>query len=402
MTGAPAATTPAEPKSLRTILAIGVGQIIGWGSAFYLIAIIATPVAQETGWSFTRIIAGHALALLVAGVSAPRVGLLIETWGGRSVLALSSVLMASGLALLALSHHLSIWYAAWFLLGLAMACGLYDAAFSTLGQIFGTKARTAITNVTLFGGLASTICWPFTAYMTAHFGWRDACLAFAAIHLLVMLPVHFFYVPKVQRNALAPKNAMEEEGTEPDYRAPVTLLLALILVIAAAVAAIISVHLIALLQARGLSLAAAVATGALFGPAQVAARILERVFGGRLHAVWTLVISIVLTCLGLLMLGLNIEAGVVALALILYGAGNGINSIAKGTVPLALFGPRFYARIMGRLALPQLITQACAPALVALLMETHGSESALPVLAGLTLTNCLLVAVFVRMTRNYR
>jgi hypothetical protein len=129
---------------------------------------------------------------------------------------------------------------------------------------------------------------------------------------------------------------------------------------------------------------------------------LERVFGGRLHAVWTLVISIVLTCLGLLMLGLNIEAGVVALALILYGAGNGINSIAKGTVPLALFGPRFYARIMGRLALPQLITQACAPALVALLMETHGSESALPVLAALTLTNCVLVTVFVRMTRNYR
>ena len=402
MTGAPTVTTPAEPKSLRTIFAIGVGQIIGWGSAFYLIAIIATPVAQETGWSFTRIIAGHALALLVAGVSAPRVGLLIETWGGRLVLALSSVLMASGLVLLALSHHLSIWYAAWFLLGLAMACGLYDAAFSTLGQIFGTKARTAITNVTLFGGLASTICWPFTAYMTAHFGWREACLAFAAIHLLVMLPVHFFYVPKVQRNALAPKNATEEEGSEPDYRAPVTLLLALILVIAAAVAAIVSVHLIALLQARGLSLAAAVATGALFGPAQVAARILERVFGGRLHAVWTLVISIALTCLGLLMLGLNIEAGLVALALVLYGAGNGINSIAKGTVPLALFGPRFYARIMGRLALPQLITQACAPALVALLMETHGSESALPVLAALTLINCVLVLVFVRMTRNHR
>lgn len=402
MTGAPAATTPAGPKSLRTILAIGVGQIIGWGSAFYLIAIIATPVAQETGWSFTRIIAGHALALLVAGISAPRVGLLIETWGGRSVLALSSVLMASGLVLLALSHHLSIWYAAWFLLGLAMACGLYDAAFSTLGQIFGTKARTAITNVTLFGGLASTICWPFTAYMTAHFGWREACFAFASIHLLVMLPVHFFYVPKVQPNAGVSKHATEEDGTEPDYRAPVTLLLALILVIAAAVTAIVSVHLIALLQARGLSLAAAVATGALFGPAQVAARILERVFGVRLHAVWTLVISIALTCLGLLMLGLNIEAGLVALALILYGAGNGINSIAKGTVPLALFGPRFYARIMGRLALPQLITQACAPALVAFLMETHGSESALQVLAALTLTNCVLVAVFVRMTRSYR
>ena len=403
MNGEPAPTTPpAGQKPLRTIVTIGAGQILGWGSAFYLMAVIASPVARDTGWSFTSIIAGHALALLAAGLSAPRVGLLIETWGGRSVLALSSVLMASGHVLLALSSHLYLWYAAWLVLGLAMACGLYDAAFSTLGQIYGAKARPAISNVTLFGGLASTICWPITAYMVAHYGWREACFAFAVIHLFVMLPVHLFFVPKVQRSLVAPKHGAEEDGTEPDYGAPMTLLLALILAISAAVLAIVSVHLIAMLQGRGLSLATAVATGALFGPAQVTARMLERVFGGRLHAVWTLAISITLTCLGLVMLGLTIDPGIVAIALIFYGAGNGINSIARGTVPLALYGPRFYARIMGRLALPQLLAQACAPALVALWMEAQGSESALQVLAALTLTNCVLVAFFVRMTRSHR
>ena len=152
------------------------------------------------------------------------------------------------------------------------------------------------------------------------------------------------------------------------------------------------------MQDRGLSLATAVATGALFGPAQVAARILERVFGGRLHPIWTLVISIVLTYLGLVLLGQNIEPALVALALIFYGAGNGINSIAKGTVPLALFGPRFYARMMGRLALPQLVAQACAPSLVALLMEAKGASIALQILGALTLINCFFIAAFVRLS----
>lgn len=389
-----------DERTKVVTFAIGIGQILGWGSAFYLIAVIAKPVEQEMGWSLTSIIAGHALALLVAGLTSPRVGLLIEKRGGRQILAAGSVLMASGHLALAFSHELTVWYAAWVLLGLAMACGLYDAAFSTLGQIYGAKARSAITNVTLYGGLASTICWPFTAFMIAHFGWREACLAFAAIHLLMMLPAHLFCLPKVSGAQAKKQQETEETGEEPDYRARLYLLLALILGIAAAVAAIVSVHLIAMLQGRGLSLATAVATGVLFGPAQVAARILERVAGGRLHPIWTLVISIILTCLGLVLLGFSIEPAIVALALILYGAGNGINSIAKGTVPLALFGPRFYARIMGRLALPQLVAQALAPSLVALLMDASGSESAFLILAILTITNCTLIALFLRMTRG--
>jgi len=382
--------------------AIGLGQILNWGSVFYLIAIIARPVEQETGWSFTAIIAGHALGLLVAGLVSPRVGRLIERLGGRRVLAGASLLMACGQVALSLSNSLAGWYGAWALLGLAMACGLYDAAFSTLSQIFGRDARGAITNVTLFGGLASTICWPLTAYMIAQIGWRDACLVFALIHLCLALPMHLCLVPQtLLKLPLQPEEAIEE-GDEPQMLSPVYFLLSIILMVAASVGAIVSVHLIALLQARGLDLAVAVGMGALFGPAQVGARILERLFGGKLHPVWTLVISVVLTCLGLVLLGLHAGVALIAVALLLYGAGNGINSIAKGTVPLALFGPRFYARIMGRLALPSLIAQALAPALVALLMEARGSESALHVLVFLTLANCAAVLWLAHMTRAER
>lgn len=390
------------PGSKTIITAIGVGQILGWGSAFYLMAVIARPVAEETGWGYTTIISGHMLSLLIAGLMSPKVGRVIETFGGRGVLAFSSLLMAAGHLLLAVSHHVLVWYAAWLLLGLAMACGLYDAAFSTLGQIYGAKARPAITNVTLFGGLASTICWPFTAFMIANFGWREACVAFAVIHLCLMAPAHLLCLPHAPAEPLARRQDEGASDEEPAIFSRLFLLLAIILAIAAAVTAIISVHLIAILQGRGLSLASAVATGALFGPAQVAARVLERMLGGRIHPIWTLVISILLTCFGLLLLGLETDPSLVLLALILYGAGNGINSIAKGTVPLALFGPRYYARIIGRLALPQLVVQALAPVLVASLMDRTGSEAALHVLAALTLMNCAGVILLVRSTTTQR
>lgn len=390
------------PGSKTIITAIGVGQILGWGSAFYLMAVIARPVAEETGWGYTTIISGHMLSLLIAGLMSPKVGRVIETFGGRGVLAFSSLLMAAGHLLLAVSHHVLVWYAAWSLMGLAMACGLYDAAFSTLGQIYGAKARPAITNVTLFGGLASTICWPFTAFMIANFGWREACVAFAVIHLCLMAPAHLLCLPHAPAEPLARRQDEGASDEEPAIFSRLFLLLAIILAIAAAVTAIISVHLIAILQGRGLSLASAVATGALFGPAQVAARVLERMLGGRIHPIWTLVISILLTCFGLLLLGLETDPSLVLLALILYGAGNGINSIAKGTVPLALFGPRYYARIIGRLALPQLVVQALAPVLVASLMDRTGSEAALHVLAALTLMNCAGVILLVRSTTTQR
>lgn len=387
-------------SSLKVVCAIGVGQIFAWGTSFYLIAMLAAPVAQETGWPMTWIVAGQSLALLVAGLASPRVGRAIERVGGGRVLASASLLFAAGHVLLAVSHHLAVWYAGWTLLGLGMACGLYDAAFGALGQLYGAGARRAITNVTLFGGLASTICWPLGAVLMDAFGWRGACVVYAVLQGAVMFPMHVAAVPR--------PDARKGEGASagaggPD--APVSslhLLLAAILTLAAATAAIVSVHLITLLQARGLALSVAVGMGAIFGPAQVLARIVELALGRHYHPVWTLFASVILVFLGVALFSLEGPVAMVAASLVLYGAGNGINSIARGAAPLALFGPAGYARLMGRLALPQLVAQAAAPPVAAVLIERHGAPVALAGLVLLAGVNVALAAVLLWATRRLR
>ncbi len=383
------------------ISVIGVGQIFAWGSSFYLIAVLAGPVAQETGWPMTWIVAGHSFALFAAGLASPRVGRLIETWGGRKVLAASSLLLAMGHVLLALTSHLAVWYAAWLLLGLGMACGLYDSAFATLAQIYGAQARRAITHVTLFGGLASTICWPLSAVLIEAIGWRGACLAYAALQCGVFLPLHFFALP----DPLGERAAAVQTDEDKTGRASISLvhlLLGVILTTAAAVAAIMSVHLITLLQARGLMLGAAVAMGAIFGPAQVLARIVELAAGRHYHPVWTLFASVLLVFAGVALLSVDGPVALIAASLILYGAGNGVNSIARGTAPLALFGPAGYARLMGKLALPALIAQALAPPLAAVLIERGGAELALNVLIGIVFVNSIAGIVLLYATRRMR
>jgi MFS family permease len=384
------------------VTTIGTGQILAWGSSFYLIAVLAGPVEKDTGWPLAWLVAGQSLALVVAAMASPYVGRWIGHGGGRVVLAVSSLLLAGAHVVLATTTHLSVWYAGWFIMGLAMACGLYDAAFGTLGQIFGAAARRAITNVTLFGGLASTICWPLSAAMIEMMSWRGACLAYACLHLFIMMPLHLFVLPRSGERLSASAPKPDTVDAVPSPGRSVYLLLVVILTTAAAIAGIVSVHLIALLQERGLTLVLAVAMGAVFGPAQVAGRIVELVFGRHYHPVWTLMASLVLVCLGIALLGFEGPIALVAASLVLYGAGNGINSIARGTVPLALFGPQGYAQLMGRLALPALLAQAIAPPLAAWFIDARGGYAALHLLAALALINVLAGFVLLSRTRAQR
>ncbi|RJE87228.1 MFS transporter [Paracoccus onubensis] len=176
-------------ERLRIVSALGVIEIFAWGSSFYLIAVLAEPIAAETGWSGAAISAGVSIGLLVSGISAIFVGRLIEVHGGRPVLASGMVLLAAGLSLLGLANSLIVYYAAWTVMGIGMACGLYDAAFSSLGQVFGRDARLAITQLTLWGGFASTVCWPLSSWLIEMVGWRSACFAYAGFHLAVTAPL---------------------------------------------------------------------------------------------------------------------------------------------------------------------------------------------------------------------
>ena len=373
------------------ISALGVVQIFAWGSSYYLLAVLAAPIAADTGWPLAWIVGALSLGLLAAGIVSPRVGDAIGQHGGRPVLAAACLLLAGGLVMLAAAPSLWVFVAGWVVLGLGMGAGLYDAAFATLGGYYGHSARSAITTLTLWGGFASTICWPLSALFLEHWGWRGTCAAYAAIHLAICLPLVLLVLPR--NGKPKPVGGVRETPRLAlhGHERRTYLILMAIMVLAGLGVTIVSVHLLTLLQQRGFSLAEAVALGALIGPAQVAGRIGEMVSGGRHHPFWTLAIATALGAAGMTMLAAGFP--IIGLSLVLYGAGNGIFSIAKGALPLALFGPARYAPIMGRLARPGLVAQAVGPTVGALLLSIAGTDQILIMLAALTLANLLLVAL---------
>lgn len=358
-----------------TVSVLGIVQIFAWGSTYYLLAVLADPIIADTGWSRLGVMAGFSVGLLAAGITAMRIGRLIQRHGGRPVLAGAMVLIAAGLTVLATAPALWVYLAGWTLVGLGMGAGLYDAAFSTLGRIFGSEARRAITQLTLWGGFASTVCWPLSALLVDAWGWRGTCLAYAALHLTVTLPLCLFGLPRQGPAApIAPDQPSHIVPSTATFRA-----LAVGGTVLALLATIISVHLLSLLQAQGMSLAAAVAVGAVIGPAQVGARVIEMLLGGRHHPVWTMLAATLLIAVGIAGLTTVLPAAVLLVA---YGAGNGIWSIARGALPLALFGPHRYALVIGRLATPALLAAAVAPLLGAAMIDQLGPALTLQILAG--------------------
>lgn len=402
MSVASATAAAAERPSLAVISAIGVGQILSWGSTYYLPAVLAVPIAEDTGWSLGWLFGALSVGLVASGLVSPRVGGLIHHRGGRPVLAAAAGLIALGQIGLWLAPNLPAFVAAWVVIGLGMGAGLYDPAFSTLGRLYGEAARPAITKVTLYGGFASTVCWPLTALLEAWIGWRGACLAYALVHLAVVLPLYLFVIPK---EAVVAKPARGAASVSPpgqlrlDQRFAFNLI-AVVFTLAYAVMTVIAVHLLTLLQARGLELAAAVALGALVGPAQVGGRLVEMAFGGRAHPIWTLLVSSALVALGAILL--LIAPGWAAGAIILYGIGSGLRSIVRGTVPLVLFGKEGYAILMGRLSVPTLLATAAAPMLGVWALEAFGAEGTLVALSVAGVVNLLLVLPLLSVTMRPR
>ncbi|MFG1462532.1 MFS transporter [Xanthobacter sp. DSM 24535] len=390
----------ARERRWPVITALGVVQILAWGSSFYLLAVLAAPIVADTGWPLPWVVGGISIGLLIAGLVSPRVGLAIGAHGGRPVLALSAVLLALGLALLGAAPNLPVFFAAWVLLGLGMGTGLYDAAFATLGRLYGASARSAITTLTLLGGFASTVCWPLAALLVSYGGWRTACFTFAVLQLVVSLPLIWLMIPSAPPGIVPATPASGHSAAlRPEERAAF-LVFAAILTVGGTVMTLLSVHLITLMQARGLDLAAAVGLGTLIGPSQVGARVLEMAGRGRHHPLWTLSAAMSLIAVGVILLGGGYANAAIAIAL--YGGGNGIYSIARGTLPLALFGPERYPALMGRLARPALVAQALAPSLGAFAIAHWGSGVTFELLSALALLNVALVAALWPISRRVR
>src|SRR5579872_521721 len=274
----PEKTASHLPPSRLVVPALGITQILAWGSSFYLPAVLAKPIAENTGWPLTWVVAGLSLGLLIAGLISPLVGRRIQELGGRPVLIASAFLLAAGFTVLALAPNLPVFIAGWAVMGLGMGAGLYTAAFSTLGRIYGLTARQHITTLTLFGGFASTTCWPLSAFFLSELGWRGTCGAYAALQILVALPI---YLIALKGAVPSPSSVVEPSKSDPSVQLDITrhrglfLLLAACIMIASMLSTVISVYLLTLLRSRGLTLVSAVALGTLVGPSQVGARFLE-------------------------------------------------------------------------------------------------------------------------------
>ena len=373
-------------KQTRVIVALGSAQTLAWGSTYYLPAILAVPMAHDLDVPTGMVFAAFSAGLMVSACLGPLVGRRIDRFGGRCVLAISNLVFATGLAVLGAAGGAGMLFTGWLLIGAGMAMGLYEAAFSTLAGIYGRNARGAITGITLIAGLASTICWPITAYLEAEVGWRMACFIWAMAHLVIGLPLNRLVVPSGSQSVARESQDMSHTppGRGAERPSLTMALLAFVFAVTWFTSTAMATHLPLLLQEAGASPAVAIGAAALVGPAQVAGRLLEFGILQRFHPLLSARLAIVAHPLGALMV-IAFGAPAVIIFALLHGAGNGILTIAKGTLPLAIFGPSGYGFRQGLLMAPARFCQAGAPFLFALLMERYGAAALLlSIFLGLT------------------
>lgn len=393
----PARPTEHSPFQ-RAVIAGGMGltQLIAFGTSLYLLAILANPIAISTGWSLPWIAGGMSVGLLANALVSPWIGEQIAHKGGRRILAASSVLFAAGLVMIGLSHSLAVYMGGWVLMGLGMASGLYDCVFSSLGRLFGDKTRPMISVIVILGGFASTVFWVLGGLMLDSVGWRSVCFAYATCHILINVPIYLIALPDL---------AVSEASAEPrqmrfhrqDYVDPKFLLLAGLFMLEVLVATTMGVHLINLLLEMGQSLAAAIGVAALLGPAQVAGRLIEIAVGKRIRSATAAIIALIAMITGLIAMAMM--PGMTIAAMLLYGAGIGVLSVARGTLPLALFDQVFYPVVMGQIARPIALVQALAPTLGAFMvihLSATGTLITLAAICGVALLAALGLRSFQR------
>ncbi|AYQ29280.1 MULTISPECIES: MFS transporter [unclassified Polaromonas] len=366
-----------------TIVQLGIAQTLAWASSYYLPAILAVPMARDLGVSTPTVFAAFSAALVVSALLGPAAGKAIDRHGGKPVLAANSLIFAAGLATLAFAQGPVGLLAGWVILGVAMSAGLYEAAFAALVHLYGKDARGAITGITLFAGFASTVGWPLTTWLELEWGWRATCLTWAALHLLLGLPLNW-RLPASPAHATphgaaeAPLEVTPVETANPaaastaNSATRTAILLALVFAVTWFISTAMAAHLPRLLQAHGVPLATALIFAGLVGPAQVAGRLLEYGLLRNIHPLISARVAGAMHTLGAaVFLFFGVPAG--ALFTVLHGAGNGVLTIAKGTLPLVLFGVRDYGARQGVLMVPARFAQATAPWLFGLAIDRFGA-----------------------------
>lgn len=389
------------------IVSLGITQIVSWGTTLYALGVLGKPIAADMGWSQSLVFGGLTVGLLVSGAVSAPVGRFLDRRGGRLAMSLGSMLVTIGLVLLSQVQHAYAYLGVWAFLGLAMRLTLYDAAFAALVQVTPSRGRRAISYLTLFGGLASTAFWPIGHALNGAYGWRTTLLIFAAINLLVCLPLHWLGLARREtaeqaEYARATSNEAQHTGhpLEGLTRTVAMLLFGAVAAASAVVIGALAVHLVPIMEATGLAAGAAVFLASLKGVAQVAGRIWDLTLARRWHPLDVGRVSVLLIPLSFAVLMLGGASFWTALVFtLLFGVSNGLVTIVRGAVPLALFGSKGYGEILGILATPYLVLAALAPAAFALVVERWGYGAGEAILLGAGLVS---VAGMEVLTRWYR
>ena len=368
------------------VVALGITQITAWGTTLYSLGVLARPIATDTQWSESLVYSGLTVGLLVAAIVSAPIGRLLDRIGGRRVMTIGSGLTAVGLFALSQVRDPVAYLAAWAVIGLAMRMTLYDAAFAALVQITPSRGRRAISYLTLFGGFASSVFWPLGAWLNGAYGWRTTLIIFAGINLLLCLPLHWLGLARREVHATSDPASVvatpaatgsSDPPLEGRMRRRAMGLFALVLASAAFVFGALAAHLVPLLEASGIGFAAAVTLASLKGFAQVAGRVCELVWGRHIHPITLGRIAILFLPLSFAVLAFGGASLATAfLFTMLFGITNGLTTIVRGAVPLALFGPKGYGEVLGILATPYLLLNAVAPLIMALIVARGGYAAA--------------------------
>jgi len=379
----------------RAVPVLGVTQILSWGAIYYTPVLIVPLIVHERGWSIAFGMGGFSIGLLAAGLVSPLVGRSIDRFGGHVTMTAGSLLGALGLVLVVYAEGRVTYLAAWMVLGIAMAANLYDSAFGTLGRIFGAAARRPITALTLAGGFASTVSWPATHFLIEAVGWRGTYLIYAALLAGISAPLHALALPRERFEA---SSVPAGEAAAPAKMLPSRglpfILVAWAFAAYAFVPSGLSAHLLAIFARHGIGADTVVWIGALFGPAQVGARLIEFSFGRDVHPLWIVRFALgTLLCAFVMLAVLGMSVPVAAAFALMFGGANGLVTITRGSVPLTLFGPAGYGRLMGRLAGPSLVVQSAAPLVMAFVIEKSSDAAALGLTAAFAATalGCFVV-----------
>jgi len=370
---------------VAAVLLLGVSQIIGYGTLYYSFSILAPDMAAHFNLSQEWVFGALSVALLVGGVTAPWLGKLFDRLGAGKVMTIGSAVAAIALMACAYSPGQASYTAALIAIEVAANLVQYGAAFALLVQLRPEVASRSITYLTLIAGFASTMFWPITTALHSAMSWQQVYIVFAALNLLVCLPIHaWLAIGAVPKTGLNNRTSAPVEGVLPiDRRKAGFSLMVFGFSMMSLVSSAVLVHMVPLLSGLGLGTAAAV-VGTLFGPSQVASRLINMVFGKNVNATHLALIAAILIPGGVTILILSAPSVTGAMVFaVVFGMGNGLLSIVTGSLPLHLFGSKGYGQLQGKMMAARLTLSALAPFVLALAMSSIGIIPSLSVTAAL-------------------